>query len=48
MRVRRCKTCGCDISHRYIKTQRCLKCAAERAEALTRRRRRAARLRSND
>ncbi len=41
-RIRRCKTCGCDISNRYIQTQRCLKCSVEhdrRMERLRRRRR---------
>ena len=41
-RIRRCKTCGCDISNRYIQTQRCLKCSVahdRRMERLRRRRR---------
>ena len=43
MRERKCKDCGCDISGRYIKTQRCIDCAVKRQQRLAKRRRRQAR-----
>ncbi|MBQ3808603.1 MAG: hypothetical protein II840_11680 [Kiritimatiellae bacterium] len=43
MRQRKCKDCGCDISSRYIKAQRCCDCAVKRQQRLANRRRRAKR-----
>ena len=43
MRQRKCKDCGCDISSRYIKAQRCCDCAVKRQQRLANRRRRQAR-----
>lgn len=43
MRQRKCKDCGCDISRRYIKAQRCCDCAVKRQQRLANRRRRLAR-----
>ena len=41
VKIRRCKNCGCDISHRSIKAKRCVACAERRDARLHNLRRRA-------